>query len=84
MAFEEVRKISLDYTVTGLETICPLGAKPFRFLYISGSNTTRDQTKKPLFMADYSLMRVSEDLSFSHPHSAVQLTIIMILIKLPS
>ncbi|KAG9235753.1 putative nucleoside-diphosphate-sugar epimerase [Amylocarpus encephaloides] len=57
MPFEEVRKICLDYTVTGLETICPLGSKPFRFLYISGSNTTRDQTKKPLFMPDYSLVR---------------------------
>jgi hypothetical protein len=67
MPFEEVSKICLDYTVTGLATICPLGAKPFRFLYISGSNTTRDQTKKPLFMADYTLMQVSDELSSSHP-----------------
>jgi hypothetical protein len=41
-----------------------LGAKPFRFLYISGSNTIRDQNKKPLFMGDYILVRVCCNIHF--------------------
>ena len=32
---------------------------PFRFLYISGTASERDQTKTPSFMPQYTLMRVS-------------------------
>jgi len=33
-------------------------AKPFRFLYMSGSHAERDQTKRPFLMTEYALMRV--------------------------
>ena len=61
MTLDEVRKICIDYTVTGIETMSPLASKknPFRFIYISGANAERDQTKKPFIMRDYALIRVS-------------------------
>ena len=34
-------------------------AKPFRFMYMSGTTCERDQTKNPGFMGRYMLMRVS-------------------------
>jgi hypothetical protein len=62
MPFEEVQKICLDYTVTGFETMSKLrrlpGQKPLRFIYASGSNTVRDENKRPWILGDYSLMRV--------------------------
>ncbi|KAL7784590.1 hypothetical protein V8C37DRAFT_395559 [Trichoderma ceciliae] len=61
MPWEEVRKVCLDYTIAGLETLSKLPpgntAKPLKFLYISGANTERDQTKKPWVLGDYCLMR---------------------------
>ncbi|GFP52293.1 hypothetical protein TASIC1_0001044500 [Trichoderma asperellum] len=61
MPWDEVRKICLEYTIAGLETLSKLPrgneAKPLRFLYVSGANTERDQTKKPWVMGDYCLMR---------------------------
>ncbi|PQE33672.1 hypothetical protein CJF32_00010841 [Rutstroemia sp. NJR-2017a WRK4] len=61
MTLDEARKICLDYTVAGIETITKLprenSAKPFRFLYVSGAKTERDQTKKPWVLGDYRLMR---------------------------
>ncbi|KAL7927942.1 hypothetical protein ACQKWADRAFT_17902 [Trichoderma austrokoningii] len=61
MPWDEVRKICVEYTVTGLETISKLPrgnkAKPLRFLYVSGANTERDQTKKPWVLGSYCLMR---------------------------
>ncbi|KAH8602294.1 hypothetical protein B0O99DRAFT_499704 [Bisporella sp. PMI_857] len=61
MPFEEVREICLGYTVKGLETIAQLPrestARPFRFIYISGVNAERDQSKKPWVLGDYCLMR---------------------------
>jgi len=45
MLFSEARKICLDYTVTGLETITALprsSSTPFRFFYTSGANSERD------------------------------------------
>ncbi|RFU80021.1 hypothetical protein TARUN_2243 [Trichoderma arundinaceum] len=61
MPWDEVRKICLDYTIAGLETLSKLprgnAAKPLRFLYLSGANTERDQTKKPWVLGDYSLLR---------------------------
>jgi hypothetical protein len=68
MPWEEVKKICLDYTITGLETISQLprnsAGSPFRFIYTSGSNAERDQNKKPWILGDYSLMRVSLNLQF--------------------
>jgi hypothetical protein len=62
MPREEVRKVCLDYTIAGLETLSKLPrnntAKPLQFLYVSGANTERDQTKKPWVLGDYFLLRV--------------------------
>lgn len=58
MPFPEARKICLDYTVTGLETMTPLASTPFRFLYTSGANSERDATKKPWVLGDFCVMRV--------------------------
>jgi len=57
MPFDEVRKISLDYTETAIHTMSPIASKPFRFIYVSGANGERDQSKKPLIMGNYALMR---------------------------
>ncbi|KAH6611019.1 hypothetical protein Trco_001039 [Trichoderma cornu-damae] len=61
VAWEEVRKVCLDYTVAGLETLSRLPrnntANPLRFIYISGVKSERDQTKKPLLLGDYCLLR---------------------------
>ncbi|KAF5879573.1 putative nucleoside-diphosphate-sugar epimerase protein [Botrytis fragariae] len=58
---DEARKICLEYTVTGLETITQLSreksARPFRFIYISGHKSERDQSRQPWVMGDYLLMR---------------------------
>ncbi|ATZ48344.1 hypothetical protein BCIN_03g05690 [Botrytis cinerea B05.10] len=58
---DEARKICVEYTVSGLETMTQLsrekGASPFRFLYVSGHKSERDQSKKPWVMGDYLLMR---------------------------
>ncbi|KAK3325133.1 hypothetical protein B0H66DRAFT_599319 [Apodospora peruviana] len=57
-AWDEVCTICRDYAVTGIEAISQIShSKPFRFLYISGSNAERDQTKRPWLLADYCLMR---------------------------
>ncbi|TVY45275.1 hypothetical protein LSUB1_G000465 [Lachnellula subtilissima] len=57
MTFLEARKICLDYTVKGLETMTPVASTPFRFLYTSGANSERDATKKPWVLGDFCLMR---------------------------
>lgn len=33
--------------------------KPFKFLYMSGLQAERDQSKRPMLMTEYVLMRVS-------------------------
>lgn len=62
---EENRKINLDYTLAAAETFARvLGpkvekGKKFKFVYLSGMMTERDQTKKNLwFMAEARLIRV--------------------------
>lgn len=40
-----------------LEARSVTSSAPFRFLYMSGAATERDQTKTPSFMPQYSLMR---------------------------
>ncbi|KAJ8058296.1 hypothetical protein OCU04_012490 [Sclerotinia nivalis] len=62
MTLAEARKICFDYTSTGVEIISKLPRKsasePFRFIYVSGANSERDQMKKPWVLGDYCLMRV--------------------------
>ncbi|GAW19355.1 hypothetical protein ANO14919_088410 [Xylariales sp. No.14919] len=61
VTWEEACKISRDYAVTAIETISqirrdnPTGK--FRFIYTSGHTATRDPSKKPLILRDYSVMR---------------------------
>ncbi|KAK5635647.1 hypothetical protein RRF57_011359 [Xylaria bambusicola] len=61
VSWEEVCKISRDYAVIAIETISQLRRdKPnskFRFVYVSGHTATRDPSKKPLILPDYSVMR---------------------------
>jgi len=48
--------------MVGLKTISEAKedkATPLKFLYVSGAATERDQTKRPGWMPEYSLMRVS-------------------------
>ena len=72
--WEEVRKVCVDYTMTGLETIAQLprdsAGKPFRFIYTSGAKSERDPSKKPWVLGDYCLMRVKFFLPFSLDSSA--------------
>lgn len=62
--WEQTVKVCRDYAIKGIETISQLprdnaNGKPFRFVYISGYNCERDQTKKPMWpLRDYLLMRV--------------------------
>lgn len=61
---EEARRICLDYTLTGLDTMFWLSSRgtasrPFRFLYVSGAKSERDPSKKPWILGNYILMRVS-------------------------
>ncbi|KAL2129638.1 hypothetical protein VTI74DRAFT_7495 [Chaetomium olivicolor] len=62
MPWEHVVKICRDYPVRGLETISQLagsaeGKKPLRFIYVSGALAERDQTKKPMMLGEYCLLR---------------------------
>jgi hypothetical protein len=54
---EESRHLSYDYLVYGLETIASRASAPFRFIYISAAKSERDQTKKPIALAELCLMR---------------------------
>ncbi|KAK6203716.1 hypothetical protein LQW54_008822 [Pestalotiopsis sp. IQ-011] len=58
LPWDEVKRVCQSNTLTGMEALHEAGvSKPFRFLYMSGVAAPRDQTKRPLFMADYGLMR---------------------------
>ncbi len=58
--FAEVKRICQDCTLAGLRAVYEAGpSRPFRFLYLSAEGTSRDLTRKPLFMGEYQLMRVS-------------------------
>lgn len=63
MPWDDVRKICLDYTVTGLEVLTDLprdpGRKPLRFIYTSGTAAVRDPKLKPWVLGDYAVLRVS-------------------------
>ncbi|KFA69545.1 hypothetical protein S40285_07275 [Stachybotrys chlorohalonatus IBT 40285] len=60
MSWEQACKISRDYAIAGIQNISPLprdNTKPLRFIYMSGTKAERDQTKKPLLLREYCLMR---------------------------
>lgn len=60
-SFEEVKRVCQSCTLTGLQTIYEAqGGRPFRFMYLSAEGTPDDPTKKPMFMGDYQIMRVSK------------------------
>ncbi|KIX02556.1 uncharacterized protein Z518_08497 [Rhinocladiella mackenziei CBS 650.93] len=63
ISWEQACKISRDYAIKGIETISQLPregkTKPLRFIYMSGSHAERNQSKKPLILGDYRLMRRS-------------------------
>ncbi len=63
MDFEVVKRVCVDYVMEGFRTLTqlprPEGDKqPLRFVYASGAKAERDQTKKPMILGDYTLMRV--------------------------
>lgn len=69
LEFEQVRRVCHDYTLLGLETLFAAykegrdgnnNTQPFRFLYMSGVATERDQAKTPKWEPQYCLMRVSD------------------------
>ncbi|KAK0716605.1 hypothetical protein B0T21DRAFT_375201 [Apiosordaria backusii] len=56
--WETTVKVCRDYAVNGIKAISSLTEKkPFRFVYISGSNAVRDPAKKPLLLGDYCVLR---------------------------
>lgn len=64
---EQARKVCLDDTIAGLKSIVgSTKIQPFRFLYMSGADAERDQTKTPKFMPEYFLMRVNPHIATSY------------------
>ncbi|KAK6063277.1 hypothetical protein SCUP515_12563 [Seiridium cupressi] len=60
--FDEVKRVCQESTLAGMKAMHEAGLnQPFRFIYLSGAMAERDQTKRPLYMADYSLMRAQTE-----------------------
>ena len=64
--FDEVRRVCQFNTIAGLQAMIEARTQgsshdgdPFRFIYMSGAASERDQTKTPYWMSQYCLMRVS-------------------------
>ncbi|KAI0965511.1 NAD(P)-binding protein [Xylaria arbuscula] len=56
--FAEVKRVCQTSTLNGLRAMHGAGPSiPFRFVYMSGAATERDQTKTPKFKPEYSKMR---------------------------
>lgn len=59
--FAEVRRVCQEYTLAGLSAMFEAqgesGAAPFRFLYMGGAASERDQSKTPRMMPQYCLLR---------------------------
>ncbi|RYO85250.1 hypothetical protein DL766_000106 [Monosporascus sp. MC13-8B] len=74
--WEVVKRVCHTSTLAGLAALCEAGpAQPFRFLYASGSAAERDQTKKPRFMPQYSLLRGETEnqvLAYAAAHDGVE------------
>jgi hypothetical protein len=66
--FKDVRRICLDYTLIGLKAMTEkrTTSSTFRFMYLSGHASERDQTKTPRFMPPYALMRVCSSILMLH------------------
>ena len=79
LPFDEVRRVCLHNTLAGFKAMTQArrdaAAKgSFRFMYMSGAATERDQSKKPGWMPEYSLMRVScfrRKVSIAHRHEGL-------------
>ncbi|KAK0749665.1 putative nucleoside-diphosphate-sugar epimerase [Schizothecium vesticola] len=57
-AFDELTRICHTCTLAGIRAMVEAGqARPFRFLYMSGQNGERDQSKKPILLPAYVKMR---------------------------
>ncbi|KAK9785073.1 hypothetical protein SCARD494_12327 [Seiridium cardinale] len=60
--FDEVKRVCQESTLAGMKAMHEAGLnQPFRFIYLSGAMAERDQTKRPLYMADYTLMRAETE-----------------------
>ncbi|RYP16372.1 hypothetical protein DL765_005152 [Monosporascus sp. GIB2] len=74
--WEVVKRVCHTSTLAGLAAMYEAGpAKPFRFLYMSGSAAERDQTKKPRFMPQYLLLRGETEnqvLAYATAHDGVE------------
>lgn len=59
--FDEVKRVCQTCTLSGLQAMYEAQeGRPFRFLYLSAEGTPDDPTKRPMFMGDYQIMRVSK------------------------
>ncbi|CRG89505.1 hypothetical protein PISL3812_06541 [Talaromyces islandicus] len=57
MDFAEVTTICHDYTINGIQNMIKVVNKPFRFIYVSGILTERDQNKVLPYMGEYRHLR---------------------------
>ena len=64
MDFAQVTTICHDYTINGIQNMIKAANKPFRFVYVSGVLTERDQSKVLPSLGEYRHLRVSS--SFYH------------------
>ncbi|KAK1230063.1 hypothetical protein PQX77_006879 [Marasmius sp. AFHP31] len=56
--FKVVKRICQDSPIAGFKAMIDAGpAKPFKFMYFSGSGIEQDPKKAPMFMGDYLVMR---------------------------
>ncbi|KAE9364252.1 hypothetical protein N431DRAFT_388245 [Stipitochalara longipes BDJ] len=77
--FAEVKHICQDCTMAGLKAMYEAGpSRPFRFVYLSGDGTPRDQTKKPLILGQYLLMRGETEnmvLEYGTKHEGIEICV---------
>ncbi|KAK8133681.1 hypothetical protein PG984_005693 [Apiospora sp. TS-2023a] len=77
MEFAEVKRICQDFTMAGMQAMYEAGpARPFRFIYMSGTATNRDPNQKPgWFMPEYTQMRGQGEvmvLDFAKAHPGIE------------
>ncbi|OOG00093.1 hypothetical protein ASPCADRAFT_203986 [Aspergillus carbonarius ITEM 5010] len=77
--FAEIKRVCQACTAEGFNAIYEAGpARPFRFLYVSGSGTPRDPTRRPMVWGDYQVMRGETELmvlNFPSKHKDVEVCI---------
>jgi nucleoside-diphosphate-sugar epimerase len=79
-AWEDVVKVCRDSALIGLEKVIEArgeehGEKPLRFVYMSGNNGERDQSKSPLLLKQMCLMRVRHSFLVINLNTQLYLTI---------